>query len=189
MKPWIPVVWPRLLYALGHLSPLGPGGIWNLTLFPFIISADPIDEVGEAHEGIHIWQQLECGVVGGLCLAPLLAVVGAPWWAFVVGLGAGFLPLAGWFYWVYVLTFLYWWRIIKRDHSPQDRFSPGEAGYYLIPFEREAYLYDGDGLSYFKERKLFAWLRISDDEVLRKGMGRPKKLYLRYQRIHFWWWR
>lgn len=185
MKPYIPLVAPKLLHFMGYFSPLGPGGIGNITLAPFIISEDPMDEGDETHEGIHVLQQYECGVVGGILAVPLALLLGAPWWAALLVALAGFTPGVGWFYWVYYATYAYWALTAKKKQLDDlDNMTPGQKGYYLIPFEREAYLYDGDGFDYFAKRKLFAWVRIRDDELERAGAERSERLFTAYENDH-----
>lgn len=190
MKPWIPVVAPKLLDFFEYFSPLGTGGdgkegISNITLAPFIISWDPMDEGDEAHEGIHVLQQYECGLVGGLVAVPLAFLLGAPWWAALLIALGGFLPFIGWFYWIYLATWAYWSLTSRKALDDFSRLDPGKKGYYLIPFEREAYLYDQDGFSYFEDRKWFAWLRIADDELAREGAELSEKLFMAYRDEHF----
>ena len=149
MKLWVPVVAPKFLDLLGRFSPLGKGGIGGLTLFPFIFAREPMKEKEEAHEAIHVTQQLELGVLGGLVSIPLALVCGLPWWVMLTLGLAGFAPGVGWFYWVYYSTWLYH-RIRLRD---------GKQAYRTIPLEVEAYAHEAEGLYYLGERRWFAWLR------------------------------
>jgi hypothetical protein len=193
LKPYIPVIAPKFIDFLEYFSPLGKGGdgkpgIANITLAPFILSWEPMSEATETHEGIHVVQQYECGVFGALVACPILMGLGAKWWTILaVGIG-GFLPFIGWFYWAYLLTWAYWTIVVKHTVPLEDpifdNMKNGQKGYYLIPFEREAYLYDQDGLAYFKERSMFAWTHISDDEALKKGSERSERLYLAYKGGH-----
>jgi|TARA_R110000824_G_scaffold63518_11_gene166979 hypothetical protein len=190
MKPYIALNTPKFIDFLEYFSPLGKGGdgkpgIANITLAPFILSWKPMSEGSETHEGIHVIQQYECGVVGGLVAVPVALLLGAGWWSILVAL-VGFLPFIGWFYWVYVATWAFWALRAKRSDAedPFDDMTNGQKGYYLIPFEREAYLYDQDGFSYFKVRKRFAWLRIAEAEAERKGAERSEQLYLTYKSGH-----
>ena len=191
MKPYIALNTPKFIDFLEYFSPLGKGGdgipgIANITLAPFILSWEPMSERTETHEGIHVIQQYECGVVGSLVAVPLALWLGAGWWSLLIAL-CGFLPFVGWFYWVYLITWAYWSIRVKRKASTEDPFedmTAGQKGYYLIPFEREAYLYDQDGFDYFKQRKFFAWVRIADDEAARKGAERSERLYNAYTDSH-----
>lgn len=192
MKPYIPVIAPKFIDFLEYFSPLGKGGdgrpgIANITLAPFILSWEPMSEATETHEGIHVVQQYECGMFGGFVAALLMFAFGAKWGWILAVVVAGFLPFVGWFYWAYLLTWAYWTIVVKRkevDDPIFDNMKAGQKGYYLIPFEREAYLYDQDGLAYFKERAMFAWAHIADDEALKKGAERSEQLYLAYKGGH-----
>lgn len=183
MRLYIPVVSPRFLDFLEFFSPLGKGGdgkcgISNITLAPFIISWEPMDEYDEAHEGIHVMQQLECWVVGSLVAVPLSLVLGAPLWGALLVLLAGIFPGIGWFYWLYYATYIYWTARGRRSQVSLRKLNPGQIGYYLIPFEREAYLYDQEGLDYFSRRKWFTWVSIKDHEVLRDGAEVSEHLFM-----------
>ena len=192
MKPYIALNAPKFIDFLEYFSPLGKGGdgkpgIANITLAPFILSWEPMSEGTETHEGIHVIQQYECGVAGGLVAVPVALLLGAGWWSILVAL-IGFLPFVGWFYWVYLATWAYWSiRVRLKESTMDDPFedlTAGQKGYYLIPFEREAYLYDQDGFDYFGKRKLFAWLRIAKAEAERKGAERSERLYNTYKSSH-----
>ena len=91
--------------------------VYAITLFPFIISKEKMDEITLNHEKIHIEQQKELFVV--------------------------------FFYLLYAYYFIenYWF--FKDTHT----------AYMMIPFEREAYEYDGD-LSYLSKRKRYRWLHF-----------------------------
>ena len=91
--------------------------VYAITLFPFIVSKDKMDETTLNHEKIHIEQQKELLVV--------------------------------FFYLLYAYYFIenYWF------------FRDTHTAYMMIPFEREAYEYDGD-LSYLSKRKRFRWLHF-----------------------------
>jgi len=191
LRPYIALNTPRFIDFLEYFSPLGKGGdgrpgIANITLAPFILSWKPMSEGSETHEGIHVIQQYECGVVGGLVAVPAALLLGAGWWSILVAL-VGFLPFIGWFYWVYLATWAFWVlraKAISVADDPFENMTDGQKGYYLIPFEREAYLYDQDGFSYFKKRKVFAWLRIAEAEAERKGAERSELLFATYRSNH-----
>jgi hypothetical protein len=174
VKPYISWVAPRLLDTVEYVSPLGKGGdgevgIANMTVGFLIISAEPMDPLDENHEVIHVYQYVEMAVL--VCvLAPLLLLV-APWWvALVVGLWA-WLPGIGAFGVVYGATYLYW--IIRLKVAPGEWID--DDAYYMIPFEREAYLYDQD-LDYLPKRKWFAWVRIAPQERASSENTRAKHI-------------
>lgn len=91
--------------------------VYAITLFPFIISKEKMDETTLNHEKIHIEQQKELFVV--------------------------------FFYLLYAYYFIenYWF------------FRDTHMAYMMIPFEREAYEYDGD-LDYLSKRKRYRWLHF-----------------------------
>jgi hypothetical protein len=165
MKLYINVIAPKFLDWVEYFSPLGKGGdgkvgIANMTIGPIIFSVKPMSPGSENHEVIHVHQYLEVGLVGLLLtLVPLIAF-GAPWWAFLITVIYSWFPGISWFYVVYGLTYAYWMARLK--------LSPGEwtgfDAYTLIPFEREAYLYDQD-LDYLPTRKWFAWWNIGTQEA------------------------
>ena len=184
MKLYIGIISPKLLDFFGLFSPLGVGGIGNMTLAPLIISRDPMSEGDETHEYIHCLQQYELGVVLGALLGPALLLAGLPWWVALVAFVWGLLPGIGWFSIFYGLTYAYWSVIVKKNLDDFDKVTPGQKAYFLIPFEREAYLYDQDGGEYLKVRKWFAWLRIKEAEAEREGAELSEKLYLAYAGNH-----
>jgi MFS family permease len=179
MKPYIKIIAPGLLDFFGRFSALGVGGIGAITLAPFIISRREMNEEAELHEGIHVAQQLECWLVGTLLGAGVFFAAGIydVWWAWLILVLGGILPGVGWFYWIYYATMLYWtirgWKVDYRG------LSAGRIGYYLIPFEREAYLYQSSplGLYYFNKRPPFNWVCIRDDELSIEGETLPEHLY------------
>ena len=148
MKPFIPIVAPRFLDLLGHLSPLGVGGIGGITIFPFVFTRIPLSPLTETHEGIHILQQVELALAGALITVPISMLFAAPTWL-VLLLGVwGFLPFLGYFYILYGIFYLYWgWRFRGE----------WDAAYYMIPFEVEAFNNEEKGLEYLWDRHLFAW--------------------------------
>lgn len=189
MRLYVPVIAPKFIDFLEYFSALGTGGdgkpgIANITLAPFIFSWEPMSEASETHEAIHVYQQIECGVAGtlliGLPVALLATLLTAQaWWVVLLAcLGAtvfGFLPFLGWFYWLYGIFYLHW--LIKARSVPYRTLTDGQKAYLLIPFEREAYLFDQDGLSYLDNRKWFAWARVAELERQRPGMEVPEHLY------------
>ena len=184
MKPYISIVSPKFLDFLGRFSPLSVGGISNITLAPFIISRHPMGPKSETHEVIHIYQHYEVGVLGGLLLAPLLILLGVPWWGALIAFLVGLLPFVGWFGFLYGVTYLYWRLAVRRPQDGFDNLTPDQKAYFLIPFEREAYLFDQEG-GYLKSRKLFAWLRIKTAEDAKDGAELPEKLFDTYENNHF----
>lgn len=198
MRLYIPIVAPKLIDFLEHISALGVGGdgkpgIAAITLAPFIFSWEKIEEELEAHEAIHVHQQIECGVVGTLLIGlpvALLATLltGQAWWVVLLAcFGStlfGFLPFLGWFYWLYGILWLHWYITSKpvpfrvRDQAGRVFYlDAAHKAYYLIPFEREAFLYDQDGLGYLKTRKWFAWARVAEAEKVRPGAELPEHLF------------
>ena len=175
------VVAPKFLDWIEYFSPLGKGGdgvagIANMTvpiLFgaSIIISAERMDPIDENHEAIHCWQSLEIGILGYVITCVVLSSMTAPWWAFVVAavqawsIGIGWMPLA------YGTTFAYWYLRMRWLGLP----NPGLKAYFLVPFEREAYLYDQD-LTYLSERKRFAWLFVPRLEASSHEKTRAKHL-------------
>ena len=92
MKLYIEIVSPKLLDFFGIFSPLGVGGIGNMTVAPFVISRDPMSKSEETHEYIHILQTYEVGVVTAIVLGPALALAGLPWWAVLSSVIWPFVP-------------------------------------------------------------------------------------------------
>jgi hypothetical protein len=165
VKPYLNIVAPRFLDWVEYLSPLGKGGdgvagIANMTVGFLIVSAEPMDPVDENHEVIHIWQTIEVGAVGLAVACAVLGVLGAPWWAFALAALQAWFPGVGWFGLAYGATYLYW--LLRLRRSPGDW--TGFHAYTLIPFEREAYLYDQD-LDYLPRRPWFAWRNIGPQEA------------------------
>ena len=174
MKPYVNWVAPKLLDWLEYFSPLGVGGdgipgIANITLGCLIISAYPMSPEDENHEVIHIWQTGEVGLVGFLLVSLGLALFGAPWWAFGLAALHAWAPGIGWFGLSYGLLYLFW--LIRLKLAPGDW--TGLDAYALIPYEREAYLYDQD-LTYLPQRRWFAWTRIGVLEALSDEPTRAK---------------
>jgi hypothetical protein len=91
--------------------------VYAITLFPFIVSKEKMDETTLNHEKIHIEQQKELLVV--------------------------------FFYLLYAYYFIENYYFYRDTHT----------AYMMIPFEREAYEYDGD-LSYLSKRKRYRWLHF-----------------------------
>lgn len=161
MKRYIPLVSPGFLSFLGLFSPLGRDGISNITLSPFIISREPMSELAELHEAIHVYQQQECSALLTLILLPFMLLT---WWM-IIPIIVMWLPFLGPFYWAY--AFFYFRGLVKYRRVWEETnpgytwFKPstlGELAYFQIPFEQEAYDKE-DEEDYLKRRKLFAWVR------------------------------
>ena len=85
---------------------------------------------------------------------------------------------------LYGLSYAYWGMVVKKGLDDFDSVTPGQKAYFLIPFEREAYLFDQDGDEYLKVRKWFAWLRIKEAEAEKGGAELSEKLFLAYEGNH-----
>lgn len=163
MKRHINVIAPSILNFLGLFSSLGREGIGNITLSPFIISRKPMTNNSERHEIIHIHQQQECSLVASLILLPAFLVIGP--WAAALTIALMWLPFVGPFYCLYGVYYI--WGLIKYRQSwcdieikewPSPR-NLGTFAYWHIPFEQEAYYFEGDE-SALRTRKAFRWLRF-----------------------------
>ena len=184
MKLYIEIVSPKLLDFFGIFSPLGVGGIGNMTVAPFVISRDPMSKSEETHEYIHILQTYEVGVVTAMALGPALALAGLPWWAVLSSVVWPFVPGIGMFNILYGLMYAYWSKVAEKNLDGIDTMTPGKKAYFLIPFEREAYLFDGDGDEYLKVRKFFAWARITEAEADKPAAELCEKLFRAYEGNH-----
>lgn len=169
-----------------------PEQLLSITFLPVILTWPEeygvFDERVEAHEAIHIYQQLECAIVGVFAAVAIAGLFQLPGWAFTVLFVGCFLPPTNPFYAVYLLTWLYW-RREARTPPDEVRFlhlvPPSVQAYFLIPFEREAFLYEDLGLEYLNRRRMFAWLRIAEQEDAVDGAKMPEKLYSYYKDHHF----
>ena len=109
-----------------------------MVVWPFLfVRSDCMTEKGYRHEEIHGRQQLEMLPIAYV-LAGILWLCGCGWWSLLA------LPL---YFWLYGLLWLVW-LIITLDTK---------MAYRQNPFEREAYLFEGDP-TYLERRRPFAWL-------------------------------
>jgi hypothetical protein len=169
--PIIAIVAPRLLASMSLVIEIG-----NITLWPFIISRDPMGPIELNHESVHAAQQLEfAAVITGLFGA--LALVLGPWWA--LGILWAWLPFLGPYYAVYALQWAWTWvrigpvseELIANYEGIGDR---GAAAYHLMPLEQEAYDNEFD-LKYLGKRRPFGWLRyrVATDGTIPWAGKRP----------------
>lgn len=143
----ISIVAPRTIALLERFTPIR---ISNMAIFPFILSREEPSELDLQHERVHIAQQLEIALLFSIAGSAMLFYTQAQALAFVLWLLFCWMPLIAPFYLLYaamytgILLSLFYKGATQSNHY---------AAYYNIPFEREAYDYEG------KSRKLFGWLR------------------------------
>lgn len=113
-----------------------------ITFFPFVIYKNRwnrMNMITRNHETIHIQQQMECGLVGGLIYL-VLGLTSHNWlWTLPV------LFLFLWIYWINIL--------VNRF-----RFGEWRMAYRLSAFEREAYN-KANISNYHVLRRPFDWIR------------------------------
>jgi hypothetical protein len=143
--PYIAVISPGLLDFFGRFSPIVISNHTLLLVVPLVISRKPMGEHTERHEAIHVWQMLECGVVGVVLSLPFYFLLG-PWAALLTLLAVAPYGCA---YWpIYLGSYLY--NLAQGMSGPE--------AYTEIIFEREAYAHDSDP-EYIAGRPWFAWVR------------------------------
>ncbi len=143
----ISIVAPRLVAFFERFAPIR---ISNIAVFPFILSRDTPDDLDLQHERIHLAQQFEIGLlftIGG-CIA--LTVTHAEWLAYLLWILFCWMPFVTPFYLLYAAMYLgILFGLFYKGATQSNHY----AAYYNIPFEREAYDYEG------KSRKPFGWLK------------------------------
>lgn len=120
----------------------------NITLFPFVISREPISDADMEHEQIHIEQQFEVSSLASVLGLLTLFLPQENHTALAIWLLFCWLPLVGPYYLIYLAMYL---SILVKFHGKIH--DPGVIAYHRHPFEQEAYDYAG------LPRRWFGWLK------------------------------
>lgn len=143
--PYVAVVSPWLLAVISAMAPISVGNHTTMLVVPIVLSRDRMDVVTERHEAIHVWQMIECSVVG-LALAASVAALDPV--AGVVLAILAVIPYGYVFWMIYLGSFLFNWFVLRMTAA---------GSYYEVVFEREAYTHASDP-EYLRGRRWFAWL-------------------------------
>ncbi len=143
----ISIVVPRLVAFFERFTPIHIG---NITVFPFIFSRETPDELDLQHERVHMAQQFEVGLLATLSGCIFLAANQAQWFAYALWILFCWMPFVAPFYLLYAAMYLgILFSLFYKGATQSNHY----AAYYNIPFEREAYDYEG------KSRKPFGWFK------------------------------
>ena len=123
-----------------------------VTLFPFVFYLNRYSRqhiITRNHETIHIQQQMECGMVGGLLYLSSSILLGTWLWT---------LPAIFLYLWVYLINALL--------NTRRYKFFESWSG--LVAFEREANRFSNI-MNYYKLRRPFDWVQYFNIQSWKKN--------------------
>jgi len=138
---------------------LPPDGYWAMSIAPFLIQrkgTNPLQAKDLNHECIHCAQQTETTLVG-FFVALIGAIVAPSWWWIILPFTLYYI-LYGVFYIVYFIKGVI--DLVRKDRKLNDAIRitiKMNTGYYMNPYEQEAYDMEGDLQYLIYRTPFYSW--------------------------------